>query len=433
MLSEVVLEVGQLQGGAPVTPSTVAPHTPTIGSLCTGYGGLDLAVEAVVMGARTVWTAEFDKQAAKVTAARWPVPNLGDITKVDWGEVAPVDILTAGYPCQPFSYAGARRGTADPRHIWPNIIEAVRHLGPSLVCLENVPGHLTRGFGDVLGSLAEAGYDARWTCVRAADIGAPHKRERVFIVATRGAPLEPVGEWGGPADSGAADQLKLFPTPTAWLGRRPCQSIGDPERWLNPKRSRELSDCVAWLLTQQPPLKLLPTPVAHPSANTPENHLAKKNRLDGGNRTQVTDIAVLVRQQWGHLPQLLPTPTITDSKGGRNLTLGHADRTDAHHGTTLTDLTYGGHITAVDWGEYAPAVERWEPIIGRPAPSPVRLEGRREGRLCPVFVEWMMGLPLGWVTDVGVSDTAALKALGNGVVPAQAELALRQLLGSPLG
>lgn len=151
-------------------------------SLCTGYGGLDLAVEAA-MGAEVVAVAETDRWAALVAEKRFAVPNLGDVALIDWAGVGPVDVLTAGYPCQPFSLGGKRKGEDDPRHLWPHVHRAVRQLRPDSVVLENVPGHRSKGFGRVLGDLAEIGYDARWTSVRAADVGAPHRRERVFVVA----------------------------------------------------------------------------------------------------------------------------------------------------------------------------------------------------------------------------------------------------------
>lgn len=151
-----------------------------IGSLCTGYGGLDMALDG-----DTVWVSDIDKHAAKLLAHRFPtVPNLGDLTAVDWEAVEPVDIITAGYPCQPFSHAGKREGQNDERHIWPHIANAIRVLRPGYVFLENVAGHLSLGLGDVLADLAKAGYDTEWVCVRASDVGAPHRRERLFILAT---------------------------------------------------------------------------------------------------------------------------------------------------------------------------------------------------------------------------------------------------------
>jgi DNA (cytosine-5)-methyltransferase 1 len=154
-----------------------------IGSLCTGYGGLDLAVEEH-FGAETVWVSEYDKHASQIIDKRFPgVPNLGDLTKIDWSEVEPVDIITAGYPCQPFSNAGNRKGTDDPRHLFPFILEAIRHLRPRYAIFENVRGHLSLGFDSVLASLASIGYDAKWSIVRASEVGATHQRARLYIVA----------------------------------------------------------------------------------------------------------------------------------------------------------------------------------------------------------------------------------------------------------
>lgn len=153
-----------------------------IGSLCTGYGGLDLAVEEH-FNAETIWCAEYDKHASKIIEAHWDIPNLGDIKKINWDEVEPVDIITAGYPCQPFSNAGQRKGEDDPRHLWPEVLQAIRNLRPRYAILENVRGHLTLGFDSVLKDLASIGYDAEWSIVRASEVGAPHQRARLYIVA----------------------------------------------------------------------------------------------------------------------------------------------------------------------------------------------------------------------------------------------------------
>lgn len=164
---------------------------PRIGSLFSGYGGLDMGVQAVI-GGTVEWVADIEPAACRVLAAHHPgVPNLGDVTAVDWATVPPIDVLTGGYPCQPFSHAGNRKGHNDARHLWPTVATAIRHLVPSLVVLENVRGHYSLGFGTVIGDLAGMGYDARWGCVRASDVGAPHQRARVFVVAyPRGTGLE---------------------------------------------------------------------------------------------------------------------------------------------------------------------------------------------------------------------------------------------------
>lgn len=154
-----------------------------IGSLFSGTGALDLAAEEV-FGAVPAWFCEYDKAPSAILAHHWPeVHNYGDVTTMDWATVPAIDILTAGYPCQPFSLAGVRKGQDDARHLWPYVAAAIRHLRPRYVLLENVRGHLSLGFGTVLGDLAALGYDAQWSIVRASAAGAPHRRERIFILA----------------------------------------------------------------------------------------------------------------------------------------------------------------------------------------------------------------------------------------------------------
>ena len=179
-----------------------------IGSLFSGYGGLDLAVEAVT-GGKVVWHCEWDDAPSKVLAARYPgVPNYRDVSKVDWSQVEPVDVLTGGFPCQDLSLAGKRAGLKDGTRsgLWSEFFAAIDYLKPRLVVIENVRGLLSasahsdvercewcmgdgsgepslRALGAVLGDLASIGYDARWQGVRAADAGAPHNRFRVFIIA----------------------------------------------------------------------------------------------------------------------------------------------------------------------------------------------------------------------------------------------------------
>lgn len=156
----------------------------TVGSLCTGYGGLDMAV-AAWFNAEMVWYSEVEKHSSTLLSRRFPgIPNLGDLTIADWASVPPVDILTGGYPCQPFSNAGLQQGENDERHLWPYIRSAIRVLRPKVAILENVAGHRANGFATVLRDCAEDGLDVRWTSVRASDAGAPHGRERLFFVVT---------------------------------------------------------------------------------------------------------------------------------------------------------------------------------------------------------------------------------------------------------
>lgn len=180
----------------------------TIGSLFSGYGGLDLAVSAVT-GARVAWHCEWDDAPSKILEKHFPgVPNYRDVSKVDFTQVEPVDILTGGFPCQDLSLAGKRAGLREGTRsgLWSEFARAIEEIRPRLVVIENVRGILSakahseleqcewclgdgsgepslRALGAVLGSLADIGYDAKWTGVRAADAGAPHNRFRIFIVA----------------------------------------------------------------------------------------------------------------------------------------------------------------------------------------------------------------------------------------------------------
>ena len=157
--------------------------TLTYGELCAGYGGLFEGVRSV-LGGDLAWYSEFDPAPSKVMAHRHPdVPNIGDMTKVDWHSVPRVDVLAGGYPCQPFSQAGKRAGENDDRHLWPNIAEAVAILRPGLCVFENVRGHLSLGFDGVLRDLKQLNYSVRWYTLRAADVGAAHGRARLFIFA----------------------------------------------------------------------------------------------------------------------------------------------------------------------------------------------------------------------------------------------------------
>ncbi|MGA0397105.1 MAG: DNA cytosine methyltransferase [Ilumatobacteraceae bacterium] len=154
------------------------------GSLFSGIGGIDLGLERAGMVCR--WQSEIDPYASRVLAKHWPhIQNLGDIRDIDWTTVEPTDVVAGGYPCQPFSYAGARAGADDPRHLWPMFAECIRMVRPRYALLENVTGHLSLGFGQVLADLASLGYDTEWDCIPAAAVGAPHRRDRVFIIATR--------------------------------------------------------------------------------------------------------------------------------------------------------------------------------------------------------------------------------------------------------
>jgi DNA (cytosine-5)-methyltransferase 1 len=151
-------------------------------SLFSGIGGMDLGLERA--GMKVVYHSEIDPYACRVLKKHWPdVPNLGDVKLIKWKELDHVDVIAGGYPCQPFSTAGKRKGKEDPRHLWPYVFDAIRELRPRYALMENVRGHLTLGFGDVLADLASCGYSAEWQIIPASSLGAPHRRDRLFFVA----------------------------------------------------------------------------------------------------------------------------------------------------------------------------------------------------------------------------------------------------------
>lgn len=321
-----------------------------VGSLFSGYGGLDLAVEEV-FGGETRWFSEFNPAAARVFAHHWPgVPNLGDITTIDWNEVEPVDVICGGFPCQDVSTVGKRAGLHPGTRsgLWARMAEAIDVLQPEWVVAENVRGLLSatatrpilkgdsadgrnpvpatpepategaavrgvesdpwnlgdeparplRALGAVLGDLADLGYDARWLGLPASDIGAPHTRFRIFILARR-AVSDPAGLRRGP--------------------RR-----GEPR------------------------------------------------------------------------------PGTRPSRHDRAVSSGH--RPGAERPAGFTSASGTGAAVAADraalrrWGRYALGIRRWEQLTGRGAPSPALLNDDGQYRPAPRFVEWLMGLPDGWVT-----------------------------------
>jgi len=375
-----------------------------IGSLFSGYGGLDMAV-ANHYGATTAWFVEFDKHPSAILAHHYPdVPNYGDVTTIDWSQVEPVDIITGGFPCQDVSHAGLRRGVHHGTRsgLWFEMARAIDQLKPWKVVIENVAGLLSataagdvepcpwclgdaadghmRALGAVLADLAEMGFDAEWGSVRASDAGAPHGRLRVFILASR---------------IGADGRVIVAADATRERGNWPWPA--GPRRWAEPTDGGGDPDG----------LTLLPTPTAQAAkhGSTPDVHA-------NGYGSNLWD-----------LPTLLPTLQARDHKDS------YVDSAGCHRPGDTDSVPRAVRDMGADFGPYTAAIRRWEAVIGRPAPSPTEPGANGRPRLSPRFVEWMMGLPDGWVTGVDIPRSAQLKALGNGVVPQQAALALAMLDG----
>lgn len=164
----------------------IRPRPITFGSLFAGIGGIDLGLERA--GMRCLWQVEKDDYASKVLAKHWPpVARFRDVRDCGAGNLDTVDLIAGGFPCQPHSLAGKRKASADDRDLWGEFARIICELRPRWVLAENVPGLLSsengRFFGRVLGDLAALGYDAEWHCIPAAAVGAPHIRERIFVLA----------------------------------------------------------------------------------------------------------------------------------------------------------------------------------------------------------------------------------------------------------
>lgn len=164
-------------------------------SLFSGAGGGLLGSK--LLGWRTVGYVEFEDYCQRVIAQRIEdglldeAPIFSDVLAFvsegyAEGYQGLVDVVTAGFPCTPFSVAGKRAGADDPRNMWPATIAVIRQVRPRFAFLENVPGLISSGYFDtILGDLAEAGYDAEWCVLGADDVGAPHRRKRLWILAHR--------------------------------------------------------------------------------------------------------------------------------------------------------------------------------------------------------------------------------------------------------
>lgn len=388
-----------------------------LGELCAGYGGLGMAVEEV-FGAELAWVSEFDEAPSKILAHHWPnVPNHGDMTKIDWAAIEPVDIISGGTPCQDLSGAGRRKGMTEGTrsNLWVQMREAIATIRPQYVVWENVRGAYSatadsdleqcprcmgdaadgravlRALGRVLGDLSDLGYDAQWRGLRAADVGACHGRFRVFVLAQ-----DP--------NHAARDKRRLA-TPRQTQSWRSRPHPGGRGRTLTPYPSGSRLDRRANIQGEGRDEGLWSEEVNH-ACNS-----------DSPRRDSTADAKRLCGERWRVYGDLVGATGTSETDGGEREWNGNA----------------ADNSQSVDWGEYESAIRRWEVELGRPSPRPTEPTGRNQGhRLSPRFTEWMMGLPDGWVTDpaIGISRNEQLKACGNGVVPQQAMAAIRDMLNA---
>lgn len=391
--------------------------TYTIGSLFSGYGGLDLGVQMALDSGELAWVSDIEPGPKAILKHNHPnVENLGDVTQVDWAHVEPVDVIAGGSPCQDLSVAGVRAGMKPGTRsgLWESMFNAVRTIRPHLVVWENVLGALSanafslmeqreghlgngadrpvlRALGRVLGDLASIGYDAQWASLRASDVGACHRRARVFVVGF------PHGDrWWldralntahptSPTTVGRVER-KMFATPAANLGSRGSRH---PEKQKQGGHAIGLDDQCE---------HLLPTPTTQ-DADAPCASQLRRNSVP---------LNTL-------LPHLLPTPTGSQLDGRKSERFNKARK-------SFYDL-----VEYEKFGEFKDAIRVQEQAFGMSAPDPTVIGNTGRALLNPAFVEWMMGLPPGHVTspEIGISRQLQLKALGNGVVPQQAATAIR--------
>jgi len=165
---------------------------PTVISFCSGYAGIERGLDLAGIRHRVIAYVEIEAFAIANLVSKMesgqldPAPIYTDL-KTFPGHLfrGAVDIITGGYPCQPFSAAGKRLGEKDPRHLWPYIRKHIRTIQPARVFLENVEGHISMGLSSVISDLEEDGYRSTWGIFSAREVGAPHQRKRVYILADR--------------------------------------------------------------------------------------------------------------------------------------------------------------------------------------------------------------------------------------------------------
>lgn len=414
--------------------------TVTVGSLSSGYGGLEMAL-AQWLGASAIdvrWHSEIDADASLVLKTHWPdVPNLGSFADEDfWERAERVHLMCGGIPCQPFSAAGRQLGEADARHLWPFWRRGIELHRPATIVFENV-ANLTRGkmratFDAIIADLLSLGYDVRWCLLGACAVGAAHHRHRVFLLAcrTRTTPnarqvtVQTCGQstaaylpsprveasratgegsteyweqrraegFTGGVPLGAA--LSMLATPQHRDGRANSPTLSAATAARRERLGkRNLEDSIA----------LLPTPRAIDAVRGP----VTAERTAASGRANGVELASALN--------LLPSPRGSDgSNGGPN------------QGVASGDIALSSAVQPERWGKYATAIERHAGVMGTLPPEPTEIGPKGGKRLAAAFSEWLMMLPTGHLTDA-LPRNPALARAGNGVVPLQAATALRLL------
>jgi len=441
-----------------------------------------------VLGGELAWYSEFDAAPSRILAHHHPdVPNLGDMTAIDWRKVHPVDVLTGGTPCQDLSHAGKRAGMTDGTrsNLWVQMREAIHVIRPKLVVWENVRGAYSacadsevgrcprcvgddprarhrpslRALGRVLGDLSSLGYDASWYGIRASDVGACHGRFRVFVWATPADAdhsgwgehwrAEPVRQEQSAPQHVRVDatDMTLLPTPAVNdMGAGKTPDAWDAwDAWTDRMRAEHGNGNGHGKSLEIEALRLLPTPRTNGAGAHGDGGMDLRTvaaLLPTPRATDGTKGGPNQRGSSGDLmlpsavQQLLPTPAAHEPGGTLAQYHERLRRSDGRN-STFAPLSMA--VQSQDWAQYEAAIRRHEDVLGRAAPAPTEPGPKGGARLAPTFVEFMMMLPAGHVTNPaiweGMTDkrgrvltgdrlksaarNAELKALGNGVVPLQ--------------
>ena len=414
-------------------------------SLFSGIGGLELG-----LGCETVCYVESDPYAAAVLQARMEEGALGkalvyadDVQRFDAAAWRGVELVTAGFPCQPASVAGSRKGTDDTRWLWPEVVRVIAACRPRAVFLENVPGLLSVESGwpfhGILRDLASLGFVGRYDLFRADQVGAPHRRERWFCLAvddSRRAEWRPWDESRHERDGYDSGREE-----TAGRTREPSAlEMDDSDEWerlrnepgagwrgdAEQRRGQAHDDMGAERVpdSRERPLRQL-AERGEGSARQAEPGDAEPRHMG-----EAVDHGIGDRSQ-GKLEAGAASGAVIRSRGAE---VGDSDsrrregKRIEEHGElegARRDLALGhGDDGRLPWPPGPKDREGWERWLERGGPAPAV-----GGRLNPAFVESLMGLPTGW-TDLGYGDAARrerLRCLGNAVVPAQAGFAYQTL------
>ena len=379
-------------------------------SLCAGYGGIDLGLKRAIPNLRTIAFSEIEAFACANLVSKMeaglldPAPIWTNLKTFPWEEFRNrVDILSGGYPCQPFSAAGKRLGTEDPRHLWPFISDGIALMRPSVCFFENVEGHISLGLPDVIENLAGMGYRTTWGIFSASEVGAPHHRKRVFIMAhlvnaglqgrLRGGAHEERENLNGHSGRSGSSAYGGWPS-------RP----GQPQYSWEPPRvvGNAKIGCNGQLTTEQQGGNPIGRPMQEGAMAYPEWGNAGQSSGEIACHSQ----HMLKSQSSGGKNKCETQPSLGGNPNGASRGVGHAELYESDHAAGKFNSEYGGG----------------------------KLDDPRSNESNGLSDQQWQEDPAPWKSSDSElclscdNRTDELRLLGNGVVPATAELAFRTLL-----